>query len=164
MLTQGQSVFGIQTFTIRVEDWRFLATMLGVCIPFFVLILVLQTRPAMEAVKKWGRAVAGAGRWALTLGGAKGQPVSAAGEQGKGGRRFHPLGGLKRRVGSGGVGSGTGAGGGGGGGVKRSPSVVGGAAWRRVREWTKRGRRREVSEGVGGSGGKEMVRVEEGMV
>lgn len=139
--------------------------MLGVCIPFFVLILVLQTRPAMEAVRKWGRAVAGAGRWAvgaMTLGGGiKGQPVTV-GEQGKGGRRF-TLGGLKRRVGSGGVGSGT-ATGGGGGGVKRSPSVVGESAWRRVRSWTQRGRRREVTEGVGASGGKEMARVEEGMV
>ncbi|KAK1831254.1 hypothetical protein QBC39DRAFT_372136 [Podospora conica] len=61
-LTFVTSVFGIQTFTIRVEDWQFMATMLGVCIPFFVLILVLQTRPAMEMVRKWGRAVAGAGR------------------------------------------------------------------------------------------------------
>lgn len=140
--------------------------MLGVCIPFFVLILVLQTRPAMEAVRKWGRAVAGAGRWAvgaLTLGGGvKGQPANA-GEQGKGTRKF-ALGGLKRRVGSGGVRQGTAAGGGGGGGVKRNPSVVGEAAWRRVRSWTRKGRRREVTEGVGASGGKEMARVEEGMV
>ncbi|KAJ9148616.1 GTPase-activator protein for ras-like GTPase containing protein [Pleurostoma richardsiae] len=53
-LTFVTSVFGITEFTISASDWRFPVTMVAVCIPFFLLILILQTRAGMEAVKKVG--------------------------------------------------------------------------------------------------------------
>lgn len=52
-----QGVFGITTLTISPTDWRFPVTLVSVCIPFFILIMVLQTRAAMEAVRKCGRLV-----------------------------------------------------------------------------------------------------------
>ncbi|KAK4242903.1 hypothetical protein C8A03DRAFT_39848 [Achaetomium macrosporum] len=54
-LTFVVGVFGITTFDITTKDWRFPVTMVSVCIPFFILILVLQTRAAMEPVHRgWG--------------------------------------------------------------------------------------------------------------
>ncbi|KAL2023739.1 hypothetical protein VTK56DRAFT_1453 [Thermocarpiscus australiensis] len=53
-LTFVVGVFGITTFDIPADDWRFPVTMVSVCIPFFVLILVLQTRAAMEALRRCG--------------------------------------------------------------------------------------------------------------
>jgi hypothetical protein len=49
-----QGVFGITTFDVSVTDWRFPVTLVSVCIPFFILILVLQTRAAMDLVRKCG--------------------------------------------------------------------------------------------------------------
>ena len=50
-----KSVFGITEFTISASDWRFPVTMVFVCVPFFVIIFVLQTRRGMHAFKKSGR-------------------------------------------------------------------------------------------------------------
>ena len=148
-----------------------MATMLSVCIPFLVLIMVLQTRPAMEAVRKWGRGLASAGRWVVESATLKGRGAPSSGGEQKRVRRF-PIRVLKKK-GGGGVGQATGTGGGGGVGVRRSQSGVGSLAvqgatgggiapWRRVkipRLWGWRGgRRREVTEGVGAgeSEGKDM--------
>ncbi|KXX80744.1 hypothetical protein MMYC01_203827 [Madurella mycetomatis] len=51
-LTFVVGVFGITTFDISATDWRFPVTMVSVCIPFFVLVLVLQTRAAMQMVRR----------------------------------------------------------------------------------------------------------------
>ncbi|KAH8886482.1 hypothetical protein GQ53DRAFT_657891 [Thozetella sp. PMI_491] len=56
-LTFVTSVFGITEFTIAADDWRFPVTMVSVCVPFFLLILVLQTRSGMDATKKLGTAI-----------------------------------------------------------------------------------------------------------
>ncbi|KUI56309.1 hypothetical protein VP1G_03748 [Cytospora mali] len=48
------SVFGITEFTFSANDWRFPVTMVSVCVPFFLLIFILQTRAGMRAVKKVG--------------------------------------------------------------------------------------------------------------
>ncbi|KAK0649449.1 hypothetical protein B0T16DRAFT_456866 [Cercophora newfieldiana] len=50
-LTFVTSVFSITTLEVEVSDWPFPVTMTLVCIPFFLLILVL-TRPVMEAARK----------------------------------------------------------------------------------------------------------------
>jgi hypothetical protein len=39
-----QSVFGITEFTIPATDWRFALTMILVCVPFMIVIFLLQTR------------------------------------------------------------------------------------------------------------------------
>ena len=52
--THRQGVFGITALEIPVTDWRFSVTLVSVCIPFFLLILVLQTHAAMNAVRKCG--------------------------------------------------------------------------------------------------------------
>lgn len=54
-LTFVTSVFGITTFGTPVDDWRFPVTMVLVCVPFFMLIFVLQTRAGMKGVKKCGQ-------------------------------------------------------------------------------------------------------------
>lgn len=51
-LTFVTSVFGITTFVIGADDWQFPVTMVSVCIPFFLLITILQTQTAMIAVRK----------------------------------------------------------------------------------------------------------------
>ncbi|KUI72400.1 hypothetical protein VM1G_08006 [Cytospora mali] len=53
-LTFVTSVFGITEFTFSANDWRFPVTMVAVCVPFFLLIFILQTRAGMRAVKKVG--------------------------------------------------------------------------------------------------------------
>lgn len=59
-----QSVFGITEFQFSADDWRFPLTMVTVCIPFFVLIFILQTRAGSDAVKKLGNFVENhIGRW-----------------------------------------------------------------------------------------------------
>ncbi|KAK4192221.1 hypothetical protein QBC35DRAFT_373917 [Podospora australis] len=80
-LTFVVGVFGITTFDISAEDWRFPVTMVSVCIPFFILILVLQTRAAMMMVRKFGRAMEyyfSQGLGSLGLGGSS---SAAAGEK-----------------------------------------------------------------------------------
>lgn len=63
-LTGPKSVFGITEFTISADDWRFPVTMVAVCVPFFLLTFILQTRAGMRAVKKLGDFVEGnMGRW-----------------------------------------------------------------------------------------------------
>ncbi|KAJ0114398.1 hypothetical protein J7T55_010787 [Diaporthe amygdali] len=63
-LTFVTSVFGITEFTISADDWRFPVTMVGVCVPFFLLIFILQTRGGMRAVRKIGDFIeANMGRW-----------------------------------------------------------------------------------------------------
>ncbi|POS71483.1 hypothetical protein DHEL01_v210118 [Diaporthe helianthi] len=63
-LTFVTSVFGITEFTISADDWRFPVTMVGVCVPFFLLIFVLQTRAGMRAVRQIGDLIEGqVGRW-----------------------------------------------------------------------------------------------------
>lgn len=54
-LTNRQSVFGITTLDIKADDWRFPVTMVTVCVPFFVLIFVLQTRAGVGALRKSGK-------------------------------------------------------------------------------------------------------------
>lgn len=58
-LTFVTSVFGITNFDISPEDWRFALTMVCVCVPFFVLILVLQTQAGMEMCKRLGDSLKG---------------------------------------------------------------------------------------------------------
>ncbi len=53
-LTFVTSVFGITQFDISADNWRFPVTMVSVCVPFFLLILVLQTRAGMDLAKKLG--------------------------------------------------------------------------------------------------------------
>lgn len=43
-LTFVTSVFGMTAFTIPATDWRFALTMILVCVPFMLLIMLLQTR------------------------------------------------------------------------------------------------------------------------
>ncbi|KAI3402059.1 hypothetical protein diail_4033 [Diaporthe ilicicola] len=63
-LTFVTSVFGITKFTISADDWRFPVTMVGVCVPFFLLIFILQTRAGMRAVRELGDFIeANMGRW-----------------------------------------------------------------------------------------------------
>ena len=85
-----QGVFGITTLTIPASDWRFPVTLVSVCIPFFVLILVLQTRAAMELVRGFGMLVEGYFRlvlgWLVSSVGVAGG--SAAGAGGLGDRRY----------------------------------------------------------------------------
>lgn len=54
-LTFVTSVFGITTLDIKADDWRFPVTMVTVCVPFFVLIFVLQTRAGVGALRKSGK-------------------------------------------------------------------------------------------------------------
>lgn len=54
-LISYQSVFGITTLDIQASDWRFPVTMVTVCVPFFVLIFVLQTRAGVNALRKAGK-------------------------------------------------------------------------------------------------------------
>ncbi|KAB5542394.1 hypothetical protein GE09DRAFT_240775 [Coniochaeta sp. 2T2.1] len=54
-LTFVTSVFGITTLDIQADDWRFPVTMVTVCVPFFVLIFVLQTRAGVRALSKSGK-------------------------------------------------------------------------------------------------------------
>ncbi|KAH8904541.1 hypothetical protein BR93DRAFT_883002 [Coniochaeta sp. PMI_546] len=54
-LTFVTSVFGITTLDIQANDWRFPVTMVTVCVPFFVLIFVLQTRAGVSALRKSGK-------------------------------------------------------------------------------------------------------------
>lgn len=53
-----KSVFGMQTFTISPTDWRFAVTMVAVCVPFFILIFVLQTHAGMSLYRRLGLYVA----------------------------------------------------------------------------------------------------------
>ncbi|KAK3347917.1 hypothetical protein B0H65DRAFT_159453 [Neurospora tetraspora] len=57
LLTRSQSVFGITTLEISVDDWRFPVTLIAVCIPFFMVIFVLQTRWGMRMAKKMGNRI-----------------------------------------------------------------------------------------------------------
>ncbi|WYZ34216.1 hypothetical protein EsH8_I_000492 [Colletotrichum jinshuiense] len=50
-LTFVTSVFGITEFTIPAEDWRFPVTMVCVCVPFVVLLILLQTRAGYSLAK-----------------------------------------------------------------------------------------------------------------
>ncbi|KLU84750.1 hypothetical protein MAPG_03786 [Magnaporthiopsis poae ATCC 64411] len=58
-LTFVTSVFGITEFNISPDDWRFATTMVCVCVPFFVLIVVLQTQAGMEMCKRLGGSLKG---------------------------------------------------------------------------------------------------------
>lgn len=61
---ETKSVFGITEFTISADDWRFPVTMVSVCVPFFLLIFILQTRAGMRAIKALGDFIEGnLGRW-----------------------------------------------------------------------------------------------------
>ncbi len=52
-LTFVVGVFGITTLDVSPTDWRFAVTLVAVCVPFFVLILVLQTpAAAMDLVRR----------------------------------------------------------------------------------------------------------------
>ncbi|KAL7951383.1 hypothetical protein V8C42DRAFT_303963 [Trichoderma barbatum] len=60
-LTFVTSVFGITEFTIPVTDWRFPVTMVLVCVPFMILLYLIQTRPfiqCMEALHRISHALA----------------------------------------------------------------------------------------------------------
>lgn len=47
-----QSVFGMTMFDIAATDWRFVVTMILVCVPFMLLISLLQTRTFTKLVDK----------------------------------------------------------------------------------------------------------------
>ncbi|KAH6605991.1 gtpase-activator for ras-like gtpase containing [Trichoderma cornu-damae] len=51
-LTFVTSVFGITELHIPVTDWRFPVTMVLVCVPFIVLLYLIQTRPFIQCVQK----------------------------------------------------------------------------------------------------------------
>jgi uncharacterized membrane protein YgcG len=51
-----QSVFGITEFTIPVTDWRFPLTMVLVCVPFMILLYLIQTRPFIQTIQALHRA------------------------------------------------------------------------------------------------------------
>ncbi|KAK3942007.1 hypothetical protein QBC46DRAFT_83929 [Diplogelasinospora grovesii] len=104
-LTFVTSVFGITTFNISAEDWRFPVTMVSVCIPFFLLILILQTRAGMDAIKRCGRFIDDSVY--RVFGSLEGD--------GKGKKK------VKRGIAGGGGGGGDGAGAGGSGGNSRGP-------------------------------------------
>ncbi|KAK4179373.1 hypothetical protein QBC36DRAFT_363182 [Triangularia setosa] len=54
-LTFVVGVFSITTLEIEPEDWRFGVTLVGVCVPFFLLILVLQSMDSVRLVWGWVR-------------------------------------------------------------------------------------------------------------
>ncbi|KAK4232000.1 hypothetical protein QBC38DRAFT_465130 [Podospora fimiseda] len=54
-LTFVVSIFSITTIDIKISDPRFAITVISVCIPFFLLILLLQTRASMVLARKIGR-------------------------------------------------------------------------------------------------------------
>jgi hypothetical protein len=87
-----QGVFGITTLTIPASDWRFPVTLVSVCIPFFVLILVLQTRAAMELVRGFGMLVEGYFRlvlgWLVSSVGVAGGGIAGGNAGGVGDRRY----------------------------------------------------------------------------
>ncbi|KAM0260971.1 hypothetical protein ACHAPA_009986 [Fusarium lateritium] len=51
-LTFVTSVFGMTVFTIPATDWRFALTMVLVCVPFMLLITLLQTRSFGRLLRK----------------------------------------------------------------------------------------------------------------
>ncbi|KAF5656723.1 hypothetical protein FHETE_10830, partial [Fusarium heterosporum] len=53
-LTFVTSVFGMTVFTIPATDWRFALTMVLVCVPFMLLITLLQTRSFGLLIRKLG--------------------------------------------------------------------------------------------------------------
>ncbi|KAK1251653.1 hypothetical protein MKX07_007132 [Trichoderma sp. CBMAI-0711] len=55
-LTFVTSVFGITEFTIPVTDWRFPLTMVLVCVPFMILLYLIQTRPFIQTIQALHRA------------------------------------------------------------------------------------------------------------
>ncbi|KAL7810052.1 hypothetical protein V8C44DRAFT_124175 [Trichoderma aethiopicum] len=50
-LTFVTSVFGITEFTIPVTDWRFPLTLVLVCVPFMILLYLIQTRPFIQTIQ-----------------------------------------------------------------------------------------------------------------
>ncbi|VBB81854.1 Putative protein of unknown function [Podospora comata] len=87
-LTFVVGVFSITTLEIEPEDWRFGVTLVGVCVPFFVLILVLQS---MDSVRRgWGWVRGLGGRVFGLKGKGKGKrEVGGGGGTGFGGDRRH---------------------------------------------------------------------------
>ncbi|KAK4218349.1 hypothetical protein QBC37DRAFT_198740 [Rhypophila decipiens] len=118
-LTFVTGVFSITTVDIETWDWRFYTTMVAVCVPFFFLIFVLQTRVGMAGLKKY---------WQL-LKRHQVRPLMA----------LLGLGGTTNRAG----GAGTGSGGTGGGGADASGGGGGGADGRRGKM-----RRRNLKPGI----------------
>ncbi|KAM0245011.1 hypothetical protein ACHAQJ_010670 [Trichoderma viride] len=51
-LTFVTSVFGITELHIPVTNWRFSVTMVLVCVPFLILLYLIQTRPFIQCVQK----------------------------------------------------------------------------------------------------------------
>lgn len=51
-LTFVTSVFGITELHIPVTDWRFPVTMVLVCVPFIILLYLIQTRPFVQCIQK----------------------------------------------------------------------------------------------------------------
>jgi hypothetical protein len=49
-LTFVTSVWSMTGFPLNVDDWQFPATMICACVPFFVFVLLVQTRTGMEFV------------------------------------------------------------------------------------------------------------------
>jgi hypothetical protein len=47
-------VFGITELHIPATDWRFAVTMVAVCIPFMILVFLLQTRLFTRMLRKMG--------------------------------------------------------------------------------------------------------------
>lgn len=56
-LTPSQGIFGMELINIAPTDWRFSVMMVSVCIPFFIVIFVIQTHAGMSLVKRVSRAI-----------------------------------------------------------------------------------------------------------
>ncbi|KAK0673652.1 hypothetical protein QBC41DRAFT_352535 [Cercophora samala] len=118
-LTFVVGVFSITTLEIEPEDWRFSVTLVGVCVPFFLLILVLQSMDSVRVAWGW---VKKTGRGVLGLGGGKGGREGGGGGGFSGDRRH-----LYHHYQERGVGNGLGR----EGGVRRTQTGLGGEGERR---------------------------------
>lgn len=52
LASRTQSVFGMNVIEISPNDWRFVVTMIGVCVPFFILIFIMQTHAGMSLFRR----------------------------------------------------------------------------------------------------------------
>lgn len=68
MLTSPQSVFGITALDLRPDEWQFPVTMVLVCVPFILLVLMVQTHRGMKLVKDGAASVERFGRRVLDRG------------------------------------------------------------------------------------------------
>ncbi|OHW99619.1 CorA Mg2+ transport-like protein [Colletotrichum incanum] len=77
-LTFVTSVFGITEFTIPAQDWRFPVTMVCVCVPFILALILLQTRAGYSLAKHTFAALTWPFRWFMNHGTAEKLPPAVA--------------------------------------------------------------------------------------